>query len=79
MISQTDIEWEKQIAILWFRKNAKPCHTCGKTPDHDYQAGARLIWCGGEKCQKSVTDSNLTDGFKHWNSLQNSLAMRGEK
>jgi hypothetical protein len=75
MISDSDIEWETQFAILWFRNQAKPCFTCGKQPEHEYQPGSRLIWCKGEKCARSVTDSGLARGFIDWNSIQNKLAM----
>lgn len=76
MISKSDIENETQFAIIYLRGKALPCHTCGKQPDHDYQPGVRLIWCGGGECEKSVTDGRLDDGFSDWNSMQNTLAAR---
>jgi hypothetical protein len=75
MIDKSQVDWESQFAIVYFREKAIPCVSCGKQPDHDYQPGARLIWCGGLKCLRSVTDGNLDDGFKHWNSIQNNLAI----
>lgn len=75
MIDAEQIEMESQLAILHFRQNAIPCHKCKKPPQHEYQPGARTIWC----CTKSVTDSRLKEGFADWNSLQNSLAARSKK
>jgi hypothetical protein len=79
MIDKTQVDWESQFAIVYFREKAIPCVSCGKQPDHDYQPGARLIWCGGVGCSRSVTDSTLDRGFNDWNSMQNNLAISKRK
>ena len=79
MIDQKQSTWESQFAIVYFRSKAIPCQTCGKQPDHDYQPGGRLIWCGGKECKRSVTDDTLDRGFSDWNSMQNNLARLNKK
>jgi hypothetical protein len=74
VIDADQILIESQFSILYLREKSMPCQTCGKKPNHDYQPGARLIWCGNAKCRRSLTDSRLDHGFADWNNLQNDLA-----
>lgn len=79
MIDRKQIDQESPFAILYLREKSLPCATCGKKPDHAYYPGARLIWCGGKECQRSVTDDTLDRGFSDWNSIQNNLARLNKK
>lgn len=79
MIDQKQIDEEASFAILYLREKSLPCFTCGKKPDHVYYPGARLIWCGGLKCRRSVTDGRLDRGFADWNWIQNNLAISKRK